>query len=258
MKLNRVALLLAMLFVCLTANSVWAQKTWEKPYQKWSREDVLKILGESPWSQSFTPPVQGNQQDSLVPQTASRGGSNPGSTSRIFGISPIVVRLYSALPVRQALLRWRQIQAGYDKMDDAKKAEFDEANKGLLACPLCKDYYIVTVNKTFDAQQSGIEEGIFQRAKLDDLKGFIKLLNDKDEARELFQFSPSKNGNDMAALFFKRKDDKNSDLLSSDSKKVKLWISTEYIRGSNPYGRYFQREFEFNLSKMMIGDKLEF
>jgi len=258
MKSKRIALLFVTLLILLTANVVFAQKTWEKPYQKWDKDDVIKILNESPWVQSFTPSVRGTQQDSIVPQTASSGGSNPGSTTRFIGISPIIIRLYSALPVRQALLRWRQIQSGYDKFDDSKKAEFDEANKGLLACPLCKDYYIVSVAKTVDAAQSGIEDGIFQISKLEELKGNIKLVNDKNELRELFQFSPSKSANDMAVLFFKRKDDKNVDLLSSDSKKVRLTFSPDFINGRNQYGRYFQRSFEFNLTKMMIGNVLEF
>ncbi|MBA2735577.1 MAG: hypothetical protein H0U50_02195, partial [Pyrinomonadaceae bacterium] len=60
------------------------------------------------------------------------GGSNPRSIARNFGSPPVVIRLHSALPIRQALVRIQQISAGYDKMDEKQKADFDAGQRDFL------------------------------------------------------------------------------------------------------------------------------
>ena len=42
-------------------------------------------------------------------------------------------------PIRQALVRLKQIGARFDKMSGAERAEFDTRMKGLLECPACVD-----------------------------------------------------------------------------------------------------------------------
>lgn len=61
-------------------------------------------------------------------------GNNTPTPDKVY-----VVRLRSALPIRQAILRLRQIKEKYDSMSDAKKAEFDEKNKALVECPACDE-----------------------------------------------------------------------------------------------------------------------
>src|SRR5215212_11596324 len=123
MKLNRKILLLSICLYFLTG-SVSAQKTLEKPLEKWSKEDALKIVTNSPWAQTYQSPesssaaaaqqIRREQRDSVN----SGGGNLAGSSGRSLGNPPVVIRLHSALPIRQAIIRGRQIAAGYDKMDD--------------------------------------------------------------------------------------------------------------------------------------------
>ncbi len=142
-------------------------------------------------------------------------------------------------------------------MDEKKRAEFDEANKGLMSCPICKNYYVVSLAKNIDTSQ-GIEDGIFQTMKLEDLKGNVKLINDKGEERELIQFVPPKNTNDMATLFFARKSEKGDLFLTPENKKFKLIFGDNLQTNRNPYAKLLPRSFEFNVSKILVNEILEF
>ncbi len=79
------------LLICLfiLSGSVFSQKAWEKPFQKWSREDSIKILTSSPWAEMFqaeeTSGTGIRQQRSEI-QAARSGGNNPGSAARSFPV----------------------------------------------------------------------------------------------------------------------------------------------------------------------------
>lgn len=262
MKLNKSKLLLFICICCLS-NAVFAQKTWEKPLEKWSKEDALKVVTSSPWAQTYQSPegsasAAARQIGREQRDTVNSGGGNPGSSSRYLGPPPVVIRLHSALPVRQAIIRGRQLVAGYNKMDDKQKAEFDGSSKGFLNCAICQNFYVVSLTQFPDSSSQSVEEGIFQRLTLKDLKGNVWLINDKGEKRELMQFTPPKGQGDSAFFFFARKDDKGNLLLTPDSKDFRFTFNNEFFTASNPYAAMVPRNFEFKVPKMMVSDKVEF
>src|SRR5687768_18066364 len=94
--------ILILILLCLVAPAR-AQKVWEKkPYQQWSMSEVVQILSDSPWAQTQIEKV-----------------------NDAFGTYFITARLRSALFVRQALVRQRQIHMNYDKFTPADKTRFD-------------------------------------------------------------------------------------------------------------------------------------
>jgi len=196
-----------MLFICLYCliGAVLAQKYVEKPFQKWNKDEAIKVLTSSPWAQTYQS-TEGSSRAAQVQvgreqhQNANSGGSNPRSVARDFGPPPVVVRLHSALPVRQALIRMQQLSAGYDKMDEKQKTEFDASAKDFLNCKICQSYYVVTLTQAPDSSGQTVEEGIFQRMSLKDLKGNVYLLNEKGDQRELAQFTPPKGRGDSAVF----------------------------------------------------------
>ena len=99
---------------------------------------------------------------------------------------------------------------------------------------------------------------MFQALTLDDLKGHIKLVNDKGEERELFQFTPSKGGSDAAVLFFKRLDDAGNALVRPDVKDIEFVVSNDFKSRDRRYGPLLPRKFEFSVKKMMVGDDVQF
>lgn len=235
----------------------------DKPYSKWGKEDALRIITDSAWAK----PYQSNTGSANAAaaqirreqgQSSSSGGSDPRSVARDFGPPPVTLRLHSALPMRQAMVRLQQIDANYDKMSDSEKAMFDKSREKYLECAICHDYYVVTLAKAPDASRSTVEEGVFQGMTMADLKGNIKLMNDKGEVRELAEFNPPKGPRDLAVFYFKRLDDAGNPLFTTDSKEVKFVISPTFLDSRNRFAYLLPQRFDLKVSKMVVGDKLLF
>lgn len=257
----RFALLFAIVVTIPTF--VFSQKLPEKPLNQWGKEETLRIWTDSAWAK----PYQSNQGSANAAagqirreqgQSASSGGSDPRSVARDFGPPPVTLRLHSAKPIRQALVRMQQIDAGYDKMSDADKAAFDRSKEGLLKCAICTDYYVVTLMKAPDASKSTVEEGIFQGMTLAELKGNIKLMNEKGEYRDLVEFNPPKSARDQTVFYFKRTDESGKPLFTKDSKEVKFVFSPAFLDSKNRFAYLLPMTFEFKASKMVVGDELIF
>lgn len=262
MKFNKNQLLFFVLICSLTI-TITAQKTLEKPFQKWSKGDAMKILTASAWAQTYQSPeasaLAAQQEISREQgQTATRGGNDPKSTPRNFGQPPVVIRLHSALPVRQALVRIRQIESGYDKMDEKQRADFDKSSRGFLDCAICKNFYVVTLTKFIDSSGQYVDEGIFQRMEFEQLKNNVWLVNEKGERRNLVQFNPPKTAADMAVFYFARVDDKGVSFLTSESKKFEFVFNNSFLDSRNPYTPMLPRRFEFNVTKLIVDDNLLF
>lgn len=250
------------LFLCVASLSVtvYGQKFLDKPYQKWSQEEALKIISEKPFADQYT----GGQNETAKEQQAREqadtrlGGSDRGSAGRSLGKPPVYVRLHSSLPVRQALVRLRQIAAGYDKMSGDDQKKFDGSTATLLSCSICNDYYVVTMIKAKDKSMGAVDNGLFQTMKMEDFKGKVWLVNDKGEKRELEQFTPSKGSGDTAIFFFKRADDKGSVLIMPDSKEFKFVFDRSLLDRHNPDSELLPPSFEFKVAKITIAGKVEF
>lgn len=248
---------------CLLASSVSAQKVAEKPFNTWSKGEAQKIVSESPWAKTYVSTESGalaeaQQINREQGQTANRGGGNPGSVARNLGNLPVVIRLHSALVVRQATVRLQQIAGGYDKMSDSERAAFDAGRKGFLECAICKDYYVVTLTKYTDASGESVNDGIFQSITLAEIKGNVSLVNDKGETREVIQFTPAKGGGDSSIFFFKRNDENGKPLLTPESKELEFVFTNTFLQSAKRYQGLVPRKFEFPVSKMVIDGSVIF
>ncbi|HEX3102063.1 MAG TPA: hypothetical protein VHQ01_09740, partial [Pyrinomonadaceae bacterium] len=229
--------------VCLLAGTINAQKALDKPFQKWSQDDALKILNTSPWAKSYQS-AEGmaaldkaailKEQDN-VKITPGPKASDGGAQGATLTVAPVLIRLHSSLVIRQAYVRLQQLAAGYDKMDDAKRAAFDNSVKDLLACPLCQNYYIVTMTKSVNSSGASVDEGLFQTMTLQQMKGNVWIVNEKGIKSELAQFIAPKGGKDMAVFFFPRRDPQGNDYISPESKNFRVTFSGEFLTPSNPY-----------------------
>jgi hypothetical protein len=83
-----------------------------KPFQKWTLQEALEILTQSPWSRQET-----------FTQVVGGVGSGISGEKEIY--NTFFIRFLSAQPVREALARVRQIQTGYDRLDRAGKKNMD-------------------------------------------------------------------------------------------------------------------------------------
>src|ERR1700694_2877536 len=122
MKLHhrRLVMIVSFISACLFSNALGRSQWADKTYQKWDLGDIEKLLNDSPWAQTKS-------------KGAALGYDNPILTSgNIAAPESVTLRLRSALPIRQAILRLRQIKAKYEKMSDTEKQAFDSKQKDLL------------------------------------------------------------------------------------------------------------------------------
>ena len=133
--------IVAGVFLLFLPTAVAAQTSWQQtPYVQWTIADVENVLSESPWA---------------LTRSRERIGSPPFPAGMTFDSGSVTVRLRSAMPIRQALVRLRQIKSKYDKMSASEKAGFDTKTKPLLECPGCGANYVVTLSPPWD-RRSGV------------------------------------------------------------------------------------------------------
>jgi len=218
-------LILSML--CL-ATPAGAQKVWEKkPYQQWSLSEVEKILSDSPWAQTQIE----DERD-------------------VFGTYFITVRLRSAIFVRQALVRQKQIHLNYDKFTPADKARFDAEVKEFLECSDCPKYYIVTLG----AKNDSYPIRALKESSLDKIKSYVSLTNDKGERRELVHFVLPKSEEGEVMFAFARFDDQGKPLLTTGNKKFYFKIDEKVFEGKAPP----IKRFTFEVSKLLQQGEIMF
>ena len=205
---------LGVLMLSLAATTAAQNVRPMKPYTEWKQEDVSRILFKSQWTKDSVQlgiPVQ----------------YNPNSPDRPPGTAYLVhVRLHSALPVRQAIVRRMQLTIPYDKLTKAQRANFDAEVDGLLKCPQCAEYYIVSLDSARKDRLDLISRGgnvtvdvveLLQGIPEDELLGHVSLLNDKGERRnaERVQFTQQHE----IVFFFRRLDDAGNPLIKPSDKK---------------------------------------
>lgn len=167
------------------------------------------------------------------------------------------MRLRSALPIREALVRLKQIEGKYDKLDAGGRSDFDARMKGLLACPACAENYIVTLGPPVSTRAMKNGMNALRNAALSLLEKRVYLLNERGERRELVHFVAPKTDEDEATFFFSRLDDKGNLLLTNESKKLIFVFEARNIRTAFGLDLIPER-FEFDVSKLILNGKVEF
>ena len=141
----------------------------------------------------------------------------------------VQVRLFSALPVRQAIVRRMQLSVPYSELNTAQRADFDAEVQGLLNCPACAEYYIVMLRSSGEDNLRTATRGdsyaidvvgLLKRLPDDELRRHVSLLNDKGERRNATRVSFTKR-NEILFLF-PRFDDQRNPLITGANKKFYL------------------------------------
>lgn len=218
------------------------QSTWQqKNYQTWTLSEVESVLTDSPWAQTRSKGVAIGYDNPVV-----TGINNPPSPESV------TLRLRSSLPVRQALLRLRQLKAKYDKMSDEDKASFINKNRVLMECPACAENYVVALSPG-PGRGKGVPE-VFQRLSLAEAKLNIQLKDERGEKRELVHFTSPRVQGDEAMFFFSRFNEKGEPLLNPSSKKLIVAFDSKLF-GTSPVAI---TKFEFDVTKMLVNGVVEF
>ncbi len=106
------------LVVLLGSGVVWAGKPWkEKPWTEWTEKEVKIVLNDSPWVRSWSD-WRGRPVISAEDGSITRDSSLP---SRIASRgAEFTSRWVSSLTLREARVRWRQLQGNIDDKEAAE------------------------------------------------------------------------------------------------------------------------------------------
>src|SRR5689334_10215291 len=258
MKRQRHLIYVIWMTICFLAGLTLAgqaQDEWSsKPFQQWSKADVQKLLNDSPWARtqearidfgSEVRRVAGAPTTSSGHQSLEMGGANIAVDYRV------TLRLRSALPIRQALVRAKQLEANYDHLSAKERAAFDEKMKGLLDCPACAQNYVVTLSckSTNYPGADALYDGL-RGATLPGLKPYVHLENDRGERRTLVHFVAPRAAGEETIFFFPRYDDEDRLLVTPATKKL-------YFRLSDSNAKAITN-FELDVTKLLLNGEITF
>ncbi len=114
-----------------------------KPFQEWSKKEAQQILEDSPWAPKqevrlrYTDTARRIAGGTVPSATEGALINTPSNQAEMGGAeAPIdfqfTLHLRSALTVRQALVRIKQLEMNYDQMAPKDRAAFDTKYKGLF------------------------------------------------------------------------------------------------------------------------------
>ena len=243
----------------LASSGLAQQELIKKPLNQWTRADAESILSDSAWVRKQELRLRFDQQKQVAAgsYTPNAGVTNTTAANAQTAVSSDIpvdfvftVRLRSALPVREALSRLKQLQAD-TRMGEKERATFDAQVKGLLECPACAQNYVISLSST--SKNSPGADAVFSTFKggrLSDLQRYVYIANDKGERRGLIHFVPPKAPGDEAVFFFPRLDDKGAPLLTKESKDLLINLSDNQPNSIT--------NFRFDVSKLIVDGKVEF
>jgi len=243
--------------ICLSIVT-WAQDGLpRKPFKEWSRVEAEKILNDSAWASRQEVRIRFDKEAQKAAGSYSGVSSAAAAQSQMEVSRDLPVdfiftlRLRSALPVRQALVRLRQLQTDLEKFSAKELAAFDAQTKGLLDCPACADNYVVTLSsKSKNSPGADAVFAAFKGGRLADLQRYVYIANERGERRPLIHFVPPRVPGDEATFFFSRVDDKGAPLVGPENKELLVNLTDNQANSIT--------NFKLDVSKLIVNGKVEF
>jgi hypothetical protein len=117
-----------------------AQDFWQaKPFSAWTKAETDKMLNDSPWAQHITLSrvVMAGFSTGVTPGSPGIGNPTAVSEAQHSELPRLTytAQLRSAMPVRQAVVRQRQIAEGYDNKKPDQRASLDAKTNAYLEKP---------------------------------------------------------------------------------------------------------------------------
>jgi hypothetical protein len=201
----------SMLFCVLLFAATWllAKDFWEQPFDKWKRDEVQRMLNDSPWAQSQTAnQVRGGKDDT-------------GSAGEKELYYRFTVRFFSSRPVREAYVRMMQLMNNYDNMAGDQRQEFDTRFKKALNLEVA-DRVIVAVDYATNDQNAVRDlRTFFETARTEMLKQQVYLITQHNGRVELREYFPPSSDGTGAKFVFPREVN-GKPIIGPDDKEVRF------------------------------------
>jgi hypothetical protein len=248
------SLLAAALFGCAGHAEAQEKDAERNDYRQWTRADVIKMLSDSPWARTQTQRVQRHGQvRSIAGQNEAATGERKGeltSAEDAYDYT-FTMRLRSALPVRQAIVRLVQLESNYDRMAKGERAALDTQTRELLECKECADYYVVSVG--FASSNNSSSDLIYQwfnGQTLPGIKGYIYLANERGRRRDVARFIPPRSPGEEVFFLFPRLDEQGQPLFTPADRKLIFRMSDLKANSVT--------NFTLDISRLTVNGKVEF
>lgn len=237
---------------------VFAQNELPKgPFQKWSKSEAEAVLNDSPWARKQEVRIKFDKETQKAAGSYSGVSSSAAAQSQTEVTSQMPVdfiftlRLRSALPVRQALVRLKALDTNVERMTEQQGVAFETQLKGLLECPACSANYVVTLSsKSKNSPGADAVYATFKGGRLADLQRYVFIANERGERRSLVYFVPPKVPGDEAVFFFPRTDEKGAPLLTVNNKELLINLADNQANAIT--------NFRVDVTKLVLDGKVEF
>jgi hypothetical protein len=264
MRVVRRLLAAASLAAACLAGAARAQDDWlAKPYTEWSKAEAERVLESPPWAVRQTVKIRYAAQSRHA-----AGAGSTGSGVVVFGSEPELVRpgvglggaeapvdfvftlrMRSAPAVRKAVARLAQLEAG--KLKGKERAALEARAKGLAECPACADNYVLTLSsKSEQVPGADAVYTIYKGARLEDIRRYIFIANERGGRRQLVHFGAPKVPGDEATFFFPRLGENGEPLFNADSRELIFNVTNNEVNAVT--------NFRVDVSKLVRDGVVEF
>ena len=237
------------------------EKRLATPFQDWSKKEAEQVLEDSPWAVKQEVRLRFASQarriaGGTVPSETTGGLIDTTSNTAELGgaEAPVdfqfTLRLRSALTVRQAVVRLKQLEAK-SAMGEKDRAAFEAKLKGLLECPACEQNYVLTLSSK-SKERPGADPifTTFKGGRLADLQRYIFIANSRGERRDLIHFVPPKAPGEEAVFYFPRFNEKGEALLTrTDTALIANFTNNDVNMNIN---------FRIDVSKLIVNGQVDF
>lgn len=218
MSLNfrKYLLLLLSLTLLGSGKSLGDGEICNKPYILWNEEDVLQVLNQSPWSKQMTLTQQ--RMDVASSGSGDREGRDPRTVAddpRGFGMSKSSgisgekeiyhhydVRLFSALPVRQAYVRQIQIASNYSQLPPRSRLAIDARTAPALTLDTSKEIVVSLEFSSNDRQMAMEIDRQLKTVGREQLKQSVYLISEHFNRVEIQDYiKPTSDGTGAKFVF---------------------------------------------------------
>ena len=229
----------------------------KKPYSHWSKSEAEAVLNDSPWAKKQELRIKFDKETQKAAgaysgvSSAAAAQSQTEVTSQMPVDFVFTLRLRSALPMRQALVRLKALETNVEKMTEQQAAAIETQMKGLLECPACAANYVVTLSsKSKNSPGADAVYTTFKGGRLADLQRYVYIANERGVRRPLVHFVPPKVPGDEAVFFFPRTDEKGAPLLTLDNKELLINLTDNQANSIT--------SFRIDVTKLVLDGKVEF
>ncbi len=260
-----VVLILALAVAAVSADDFWVKKDWKQ----WSKEDCAKLMRDSPWAKRWAYTVstagaatpsdknnvgngtnaKGGQPDPTGGVTGSAAGSAGDSKNEI----TYTAYISSSLAIREAMVRSKEIQDNYDKLNADQKKAYDANVEHFLAQNFDD---VIIFHVTYDGSNTAYLRALseyWQSIQDETVPSELFMITEHGDRVKPVRFSSPKGGANVMNIEFPKMQN-NEPLIKPGDKDLTLQIPSPKVVDLPKQ----LAMISFRVDKMTIGGKATF